>query len=128
MSITVEIAPGELVDKITILEIKLERMTDPAKLANVRIEYDILMAVLKREVKDSPALAALAGKLKEINGRLWTIEDDIRDLERAKDFGAGFVALARSVYRTNDERAATKREVNALLNSVIVEEKSYAAY
>jgi hypothetical protein len=128
MSIKVEIAPGELIDKITILEIKLERMTDAAKLANVRIEYDILMEVLKREVQDSPELAALTGELKAINGRLWTIEDDIRDLERASDFGPKFVALARSVYRTNDERAATKRKVNALLNSVIIEEKSYAAY
>lgn len=128
MSIKVEIAPGELVDKITILEIKLERITDPAKLANVRIEYDILMDVLRREVKNSPELAQLTRELKEVNGKLWTIEDDIRDLERSKDFGPAFVALARSVYRTNDERAATKRKVNALLNSVIVEEKSYAAY
>jgi Family of unknown function (DUF6165) len=128
MSIKVEIAPGELIDKITILEIKLERITDAAKLANVRIEYDILIDVLKREVKDSPELATLTGELKAINGRLWTIEDDIRDLERALDFGPGFVALARSVYRTNDERAVTKRKVNALLKSVIIEEKSYAAY
>lgn len=128
MSIKVEIAPGELIDKITILEIKLERMADAAKLANVRIEYDILMKVLEREVQGSPELWALTGELKAINGELWTIEDDIRDFERASDFGPKFVALARSVYRTNDKRAATKRKVNALLNSVIIEEKSYAAY
>jgi hypothetical protein len=128
MPIKVEIAPAELVDKLTILEIKLERITDPDKLRNVRVEYDLLRQVSDAEIAPSERLTALTAQLKEINGRLWSIEDDIRDLERAKSFGTEFVALARSVYRTNDERAATKRLINELLNSGILEEKSYAAY
>jgi hypothetical protein len=128
MPIKVEIAPAELVDKLTILEIKLERIADPDKLRNVRVEYDLLRQVSDAEIAPSERLTALTALLKEINGRLWSIEDDIRDLERAKSFGTEFVALARSVYRTNDERAATKRLINELLNSAILEEKSYAAY
>jgi Family of unknown function (DUF6165) len=128
MPIKVGIAPGELIDKLTILEIKLERMNDADKLRNVRREYDELMGVYRAEVKASPELGELTARLKEINGRLWTIEDDIRDLERAKEFGPRFVALARSVYRTNDERAAVKRQINVLLASDIIEEKSYAGY
>jgi hypothetical protein len=128
MPIKVEIAPGEVVDKLTILEIKLERIADPDKLRNVRVEYDLLRQVSNAEIAPSERLTALTAQLKEINGRLWSIEDDIRDLERAKSFGTEFVALARSVYRTNDERAATKRLINELLNSAILEEKSYAAY
>ena len=128
MAIKVEIAPGELIDKLTILEIKLERIGDPAKLQRVRIEYDILRAARDAEMPMSDRLQALASRLKAINGRLWTIEDDIRDMERARSFGPDFVALARSVYRTNDERAAVKRQINELFDSAIVEEKSYAAY
>ena len=128
MPIKVEIAPAELIDKLTILEIKLERITDPDKLRNVRVEYDLLRQVSDAEIAPSERLTALTAQLKEINGRLWSIEDDIRDLERAKSFGTEFVALARSVYRTNDERAAIKRLINELLNSAILEEKSYAAY
>lgn len=128
MPIKVEIAPGELIDKITILEVKLERMSDPDKLRNVRLEYDLLRQVQAAELPQSGQLELLTAQLKEINGRLWTIEDDIRDLERAKSFGAEFVVLARAVYRTNDERAATKRQINELLNSAIREEKSYAPY
>ncbi|MCW7546040.1 DUF6165 family protein [Aurantimonas litoralis] len=124
----VEIAPGELVDKITILQIKLERITDPAKLANLRVEYDILTRKAETALQASPELSEMSDRLKEINGRLWEIEDEIRDLERAKSFGPEFIALARSVYRTNDERAAVKRRINELLNSAIIEEKSYASY
>jgi hypothetical protein len=128
MAIKVEIAPGELLDKLTILEIKLERIADPDKLRNVRIEYDLLTMVRDAEMSPSDQLTTLIKQLKEINGRLWSIEDDIRDLERAKSFGSEFVAVARSVYRTNDERAAVKRLINELLNSAILEEKSYSAY
>ena len=128
MPIKVEIAPAELIDKLTILEIKLERIADPDKLRNVRVEYDLLRQVSNAEITPSERLTALTAQLKEINGRLWSIEDDIRDLERAKSFGTEFVALARSVYRTNDQRAATKRLINELLKSAILEEKSYAAY
>jgi len=127
-TVTAEIAPGELIDKITILEIKLERITDAAKLANVRAEWDVLSASRDANLAASDALSGLAARLKEINERLWVIEDDIRDCERAQDFGDTFIELARSVYRTNDQRAQTKREINELLGSTLMEEKSYAAY
>jgi len=126
--IRVDISPGELIDKITILELKLERISDPVKLANVRLEYNVLMDVYGREIVASDALRALTERLKNINAALWEIEDDIREHERAKNFDAGFVILARSVYRTNDERSAVKRAINELLASKIIEEKSYAAY
>jgi uncharacterized protein DUF6165 len=128
MSISIEISAGELVDKITILVIKLERMSDPAKLSNVRKEYEMLMDVYHNEIDESRELIVLTDRLKEINAALWDIEDEIRDFERKKDFGEKFVELARSVYRTNDRRASTKREINDLLKSVLVEEKSYSAY
>lgn len=128
MPIKVEIAPGELVDKITILEIKLERITDPIKRQNITLEYQVLTQAFDTNIERTFVLNELLSELKEINGRLWSIEDHIRDLERASDFGPEFVAVARSVYRTNDERAAIKRKINELLNSTIVEEKSYAQY
>ncbi len=128
MTIMVEIAPGELIDKITILEIKLDNIRDEGKLANIRREYEILIGVLQREVVQTDALLRLTVALKNVNAELWRIEDDIRAQERAGTFGAEFVALARSVYRTNDRRAALKREINDLLKSAIIEEKSYAAY
>ncbi len=126
--IRVDISPGELIDKITILELKLERISDPSKLVNIRHEYDVLMEVYGREVVESAELLGLAERLKKINAVLWDIEDDIREHERAKNFDASFVALARSVYRSNDERSAVKRAINGLLASKIIEEKSYAAY
>jgi alpha-mannosidase len=126
--IRVDVSPGELIDKITILELKLERIGDPAKVANVRLEHDVLMEVYAREVVESVALRALTERLKSINAALWEIEDHIREHERAKKFDAEFVTLARSVYRTNDERSAVKRAINELLASKIIEEKSYAAY
>jgi len=128
MAIMVEIAPGELIDKITILEIKLENMRDPAKLANIRHEYAILTKVLWKEVVQTDSLVHLTAALKEVNAELWRIEDDIRSQERSKTFGAEFVGLARAVYHTNDRRAALKRQINELLSSAIIEEKSYAAY
>lgn len=128
MPIMVEIAPGELIDKITILEIKLENIRDEAKLLNIKHEYAILTDVLRREVVQTPDLTRLTAALKEVNAELWRIEDDIREQERAKSFDADFVSLARSVYRTNDRRAALKREINELLSSAIIEEKSYAEY
>lgn len=127
-TITVEVAPGELIDKITILAIKLERITDEAKLANVRIEHDTLCAARDANIAASAEMDALTADLKGINEELWVIEDDIRDCERNKDFGETFVKLARAVYFTNDRRADVKRKINDLLGSRIVEEKSYAAY
>lgn len=128
MSVLVPVSWGEIIDKITILEIKAERLSDAAKLANVTKELNELVAVREREFPAHAALAVLSGELKVINEKLWVIEDDIRDCERAKDFGAKFVELARAVYFTNDERALIKRKVNDLLGSALVEEKSYAPY
>jgi len=117
---------GELIDKLTILEIKAERLRGEAALANVRRELDVLGAVAA--TADARELAPLRQALAEVNGRLWQVEDEIRAKEAAKAFDAAFVKLARSVYRLNDERAALKRRINALLGSEIVEEKSYRDY
>ena len=124
----VPISPGELIDKITILEIKSARMTDPAKLHNVRTELSLLNATWQA----SPYAAADIGVewtgLRDVNGQLWDIEDRIRDKERAAAFDREFIELARAVYVTNDERAALKKRINTKLGSTIVEEKSYAEY
>jgi hypothetical protein len=127
-SILVEVAPGEMVDKITILAIKSERMEGAEKLANVRHELDILSSMRDKEIPSSPELSELTAKLKAVNEALWKIEDDIRDCEAAKDFSQTFVDLARAVYITNDQRANLKREINVLLGSNIIEEKSYKPY
>lgn len=124
----VEISPGELIDKITILEIKLERIGDAEKLKNVRVEWETLTAARDGSVEISPELERLTAELKTVNERLWEIEDAIRDCERRKDFGDKFVELARGVYLSNDKRSAIKRAINELLGSPLVEEKSYAAY
>lgn len=127
-TIMTAIAPGELIDKITILRIKSERISDEAKLKNIRTELDILQKTQAEEVPQSAEMTRLEGELKTVNEALWDIEDDIRDCERAKDFGEEFIRLARAVYITNDKRAALKKEINLLLGSTIVEEKSYAKY
>lgn len=127
-SILVEIPVGELIDKITILEIKAERIADDGKLANIRAELSTLAKTRDEALPASVALSDLTAKLKAINEKLWVIEDDIRDCERAKDFGPKFVELARAVYFSNDERARLKRDINQLLGSRLVEEKSYAPY
>jgi len=126
-SVPVEIAPGELLDKLTILEIKAERIADPGKRGNVLAELEVLAAARDRAIIANDALGELTAELKGINEALWGIEDDLRDCERAGDFGARFVELARSVYKTNDRRAAVKRRINVLLGSELIEEKSYAA-
>nr|WP_291843257.1 DUF6165 family protein [Maricaulis sp.] len=127
-TIMTAIAPGELIDKITILRIKSERIADEAKLKNVRTELDILNETLAKDVPASEELTRLDTALQAVNLELWVIEDDIRDCERNGDFGPEFIRLARAVYVTNDKRAALKKEINLLLGSNIVEEKSYAAY
>ncbi len=124
----VEVSAGELVDKITILEIKAERIADPVKLANVHRELRSLTATRREALPGSQELDELTAELRRINERLWEIEDDIRDCERKRDFGERFVELARAVYRTNDRRAAAKRKINELLGSELVEEKDYADY
>jgi hypothetical protein len=122
------ISPGELIDKITILRIKMANITDPAKLKNVETEHGVLDAVLKNDVPASAELSALDDQLQAINQELWNIEDDIRDCERDGDFGDTFIQLARAVYVTNDKRADLKKQINTLLGSTLVEEKSYAEY
>jgi hypothetical protein len=126
--ISVPISPGELIDKLTILEIKSERMTDTAKLANVRLELQLLGAVWSKSDYARVDIRAEWVELKRINAALWDIEDEIRDEERHQRFGEQFIKLARAVYVTNDERAAVKRRINDKLGSKIVEEKSYASY
>ena len=127
-TVTIEIAPGELIDKITILEIKTTFIDDPGKLENVRIELETLEKSRDTAIAPSPEMDRLTADLKAVNLELWQLEDDIRDCERDGDFGPKFVELARSVYKTNDRRAALKREINTLLGSRLVEEKSYRPY
>jgi hypothetical protein len=117
---------GELIDKITILEIKASRVTDESKLRNIHIELAQLLETQKSEGIVHQRLETLKNDLATVNADLWDIEDDIRICERNGDFGERFIALARAVYKTNDRRAALKREINLLFNSAIVEEKSYA--
>ena len=122
----IEVSPGELVDKVSILAIKLEKMQNPAKLANVRKEYDILRkCMLSADISEtSPEYRQLV----DINRKLWEIEDKIRRKEAAKQFDGEFVELARSVYFTNDERASVKRKINERCGSELTEEKEYAGY
>jgi hypothetical protein len=127
MEILVPTAAGELLDKITILEIKAERIADAAKRANIERELDALNCIAMR-LPWSEELRGLKAGLKTVNEQIWGIEDRVRECERAGRFDAAFVALARSVYQTNDKRAALKREINLKLGSVIIEEKSYAPY
>ncbi len=126
--INVPISPGELVDKITILEIKKEFIKNDNKLKNINHEYDLLMKIYTTQISETDGISELKNKLKEINLELWKIEDDIRDCERQKSFSDTFIELARSVYFTNDRRSKVKLEINLLLNSNLVEEKSYKDY
>ena len=128
MSVSVPVSWGELIDKITILEIKQKEIKNPAALENINREHDALNRVLNADQHENKELARLKQALLAINRELWTIEDDIRDCERKKDFGDDFIRLARAVYHTNDRRAAIKREINTLLKSAFFEEKSYQDY
>lgn len=124
----VPISPGELIDKITILEIKSQRMTDVAKLHNVRAELSLLTETWKASAYSATDISADWAGLRDVNGKLWDLEDRIRDQERDARFDAEFIDLARAVYVTNDERAAIKKRINTRLGSLLVEEKSYADY
>ncbi len=126
--IHVPVSYGELIDKITILEIKSRRITDPAKLANVRNELDLLNATWANDEASQTDIAPERARLLAVNEALWDIEDKIRLKERAQAFDAEFIELARAVYFQNDERAAVKREINLKLGSQLVEEKSYQDY
>ncbi len=123
--IEVPVSWGELVDKITILEIKAERIDDPKKLANVTRELWLLNRKLSPVATQ---VLRLKLRLKDVNMKLWDIEDEIRDCEREQNFGPRFIELARAVYVTNDQRADVKREINFALSSELVEEKSYRPY
>lgn len=123
----IEVSIGEVVDKYTILMIKASKIQDPAKLENINKELTYLIGILKKEdplMTDYPHTKALF----EINKELWKVEDDLRDLERVKDFDKEFVILARNVYKLNDKRAHIKKEINMKFGSEFVEEKSYQSY
>jgi hypothetical protein len=124
--VKIEISPGELFDRLTILEIKLERIAAPEKRLHLQHEYEQLCRL--RENFAAGSFAAQVAELKDVNAQLWQSEDDIREHERRQDFGPGFVALARSIYRHNDKRAALKRAINELCGSALMEEKSYTEY
>ena len=119
------IAIGELIDKITILEIKAERIADRDKLRNITNELKILQELKSAAGLDTPDIESYSRELKSLNAALWDIEDEIREFEARQDFGARFIELARSVYQTNDRRARVKQRINAVFGSEIVEEKSY---
>ncbi len=128
MTITVGVSLGEFLDKLTILQIKAERMRDPGKLANVRKELDLLTQTWNRSPFAAADIREPLARLKAVNEKLWDIEDRIRLKESQGAFDAEFIELARAVYHSNDERAAIKRELNVRLGSALVEEKSYADY
>lgn len=126
--ISVPVSPGELIDKLTILEIKSERMSDAKKVANVKLELKLLSDTWAQSEYAKIDISKEWSELKRINAELWDIEDKIRDEERHQRFGEEFIRLARAVYFINDDRAAVKRKINDKLGSKIVEEKSYADY
>jgi len=128
VDILAPISVGELIDKITILRIKLERIRAAPAQANVERELDRLIEIRARASLDLADLAGLEDELFQVNGRLWDVEDELRALEQNGNFGKRFIELARSVYRLNDRRSALKRRINTVTDSAIVEEKSYPAY
>ena len=128
MNVNAQISVGEWIDKLTILEIKLAEILERDKLANVRREYETLLAAAPPNLLSGREIGRLRERLKAVNAELWRIEDEIRVKERARAFDEEFIALARAVYVTNDRRAALKREINRVARSGLVEEKSYAGY
>lgn len=128
-NIVAPISIAELFDKITILELKSERIADQGKLVNVNNELRLLQKIAEKlEFDDPAAVDAHRRRLKDVNGEIWDAEDKIRDFERRSVFDDSFLATARSIYRLNDARATTKRELNLLTSSSVVEEKSYSDY
>jgi len=121
----IEVSNGEIVDKLTIIEIKLERIKDEAKLVNLRKEYEVLNEAVKQIIDKEDILYK---QLYDINCQLWDIEDRCRDYEREKNFGDGFIQTTRSVYMTNDKRSDVKKEINIKTGSGLIEEKSYEKY
>ena len=128
MNPSVPVSWGELLDKVTILEIKAARLTSQPALANVRRELEQLLPFAQQAEGMSPEIAGLKAELKRINETLWQIEDDIREKEAAKSFDAEFVRLARAVYHSNDARGRVKQQINLALKSGLTEEKQYSRY
>ena len=128
MSLPAPVSVGEFLDKLSILEIKSDRIRDPQKLDNIRHELQQLRGIWQGSDYAAASLEPEYSRLKAVNERLWEIEDEIRELERARRFDADFIALARAVYITNDERSVLKKALNLRLGSDLVEEKSYAEY
>jgi len=122
------ISPGELLDKLTILQIKSENILDDDKLINVNAERKALQSVVNAHIPETKTIQFLTTSLLAVNKELWVIEDDIRDCERAGDFGEDFIRLARAVYVTNDKRANLKKQINLAMRSKLIEEKSYTKY
>jgi hypothetical protein len=128
MVISVPISWGELVDKITILEIKMDRIKDAEKLVNISRELQSLRLIFDKGCAEPEKIGQVKAELREVNEKLWMIEDDIRRCEKKKDFSQRFIELARAVYINNDKRAELKREINTVLKSELFEEKSYEDY
>ena len=125
----IETSNGELLDKLSILELKQKNISDDKKLANIKVEFEELNPLALKIFKDNPSfISELYLKLSQINAKLWKIEDDIRQCEREKSFDSKFVQLARDVYYTNDIRSELKKEINILTKSGLIEEKSYKDY
>ena len=128
-SVLIPVSVGELIDKVTILEIKNQRINDSEKQLNICRELDALMAIVNQSIDYSNGdLVGFRQQLSDVNKMLWEVEDSIRECERRAEFSLQFIDLARSVYRLNDERAAIKRSINELFSSEFIEEKSYSAY
>ena len=128
MQLQVPVSVGEVLDKITILQIKLAHISDPAKRINIQNELDALLPLVAGDAFATDQMRGLTAELKAINEALWDIEDDIREKEAAKNFNAEFIKLARAVYVTNDRRAEIKKQINLATGSDLVEEKSYESY
>ena len=128
MSIKIDVSVGEIMDKLTILEIKSEKIQDEEKLANVLKERNSLLPAIDQPAYKTDGVRKLVAELKDINLKLWEIEDEIRLKEADKCFDEGFIELARSVYYTNDQRAEVKKQINLVTGSALVEEKSYEDY
>ena len=128
MQLQVPVSVGEVLDKITILQIKLAHISDAAKRANIQKELRALLPLVAGDAFTTDKMQGLIAKLKSVNEALWDIEDDIREKESAKSFDAEFIRLARAVYITNDKRAEIKKQINLATGSSLVEEKSYESY
>lgn len=128
MQLQVPVSVGEVLDKITILQIKLAHISDAAKRANIQNELDALLPLVAGDEFTTDQMQGLMAELKSVNEALWDIEDDIREKEAAKSFDAEFIRLARAVYITNDKRAEIKKQINLATGSALVEEKSYESY